>query len=220
MLYRQWKWGDWEAVPEGKLFQREWFTENTYSTINEDLTGAIRFLDLAATYEAHPEQAGGADWTVELLLLKGQSGRVYLEDVVRFRLNPDEAEEKIIQTCFEDHRRYSDIYRVRIEQEGGASAKYVINNFSKKLAGLDFDGSHIPRRSKLDRARAFVGFIKHGNFKIKEGAAWLTDFLNEIASFPTRGIRDDQVDSLSGGLNELLDFKPFLGIPVTARSRI
>ena len=33
ILYQQWKWGDWEAVPEGKIFKREWFTKNTYVDI-------------------------------------------------------------------------------------------------------------------------------------------------------------------------------------------
>jgi predicted phage terminase large subunit-like protein len=198
------KFGNWDATFGGELFQREWFTMNTYNVINEEIITVLRFWDLAATYEANPENIGGADWTASVLLLKGVSGRVYLEDVVRFRLNPDEAEEKIIEISMADAERYGQSkYCVRIEQEGGASAKYVINNFSKKLAGLNFDGSHIPRRSKLDRARAHVGFIKHGNFKIREGAAWLTDFLNEITVFPTRGVHDDQVDALTGGLNEL-----------------
>lgn len=202
----QLKFGDWDATPEGKLFQREWFIKNTYDVIDEEILVVMRFWDLAATYEENPSKIGGADWTVGVLLIKGVSGRVYLEDIVRFRLDPDEAEDMTLTTCLGDAEQYGrDVYKVRVEQEGGASAKYVINNFSKRLAGLDFDGSHIPRKSKLDRARSFVGFIKHGNFKVKEGSVWLNEFLNELASFPTRGIHDDQVDALSGGLNELLD---------------
>ena len=195
----QLKFGDWEAVPEGKLFQREWFTRNTYNGydgIGEKVLFVIRFWDLAATLEEDPNKQGGPDWTVGALLIKGVSERVYLEDITRFRLDPDEAEDKIIQTCLADAQQYGrNKYKVRIEQEGGASAKYVINNFSKKLAGLDFDGSNMLRKNKVDRARSFVGFIKHGNFKIKDGSVWLNEFLNEIASFPTKGIHDDQVDA-------------------------
>jgi phage terminase large subunit-like protein len=191
ILYRQWKWGDWEAVPEGKLFQRQWFTQNTYTNIEEDIVAVVRFWDLAATYEANPNNNSGGDWTVGTLLIKGRSGRVYLEDIVRFRLNPDEAEEIILKTTFNDSEEYGRVYKARVEQEGGASAKYVINNFSKKLAGINFDGSHIPRKSKTDRARAYVGFIKHDNFKTKENTLWLTEFLNEVSSFPTKGIHDN-----------------------------
>jgi predicted phage terminase large subunit-like protein len=213
ILYRQWKWGDWEAVPEGKIFKREWFTQNTYVDIDEEIVISIRFWDLAATHEEDPTKQGGADWTVGILLLKGISGRVYLEDIVRFRLDPDEAEEKILKTSHNDATRYGrNKYKIRIEQEGGASAKYVINNFSKKLAGQNFDGSHIPRKNKIDRAKAFVSFIKHGNLKIHENNKWIQEFLNEISSFPTKGIHDDQVDSLTGGLNELLDIKEPLNI--------
>jgi phage terminase large subunit-like protein len=179
----QLKFGDWDAVPEGKLFQREWFTRNTYTVVDEEVLVVMRFWDLAATYEEDLNKMGGADWTVGALLIKGVSGRVYLEDIVRFRLDPAEAEEYIVRTCREDVELFgSDKYNVRIEQEGGASAKYVINNFSRRLVGINFDGSHIPRRSKVDRARAFVGFVKHGNFKVKEGGGWLNKFLNEIAS--------------------------------------
>jgi predicted phage terminase large subunit-like protein len=204
----QLKHGDWDAVPEGKIFRREWITRNMYHNINEEIVSVMRFWDLAATHEEDLNKQNGADWTVGALLVKGESERVYLEEISRFRLDPGEAEDKIIQICMDDASWYGrDLYKVRVEQEGGASAKYVINNFSKKLAGLDFDGSYIPRKSKVDRARSFVGFIKHGNFKVKDNSVWFNVFVDEMASFPTRGVHDDQVDALTGGLNELLEVR-------------
>lgn len=178
-----------------------------YTNIDEGIGSVMRFWDLAATYEEDRNKQAGADWTVGVLLIKGVSGRVYLEDVVRFRLDPADAEDKIIETCMIDAERYNNNYKVRVEQEGGASAKYVITAFSKKLAGIDFDGSYIPRRNKVDRARGFVGFIKHGNFKAHANSAWFNDFVDELASFPTKGIHDDQGDALAGGLNELIDVR-------------
>ena len=204
----QLKMGDWDAVPEGKVFRREWFARNMYHSIDEDIVSVMRFWDLAATYEEDPNKSAGADWTVGALLIKGESERVYLEDIIRFRLDPGEAEDRIIQVCRDDASRYGrNNYKVRVEQEGGASAKYVITSFSKKLAGLDFDGSYIPRKSKVDRARSFVGFIKHGNFKVQDNTVWFNDFVDEMASFPTKGVHDDQVDALTGGLNELLEIR-------------
>ena len=202
------KFGNWDATFGGELFQREWFTQNTYNMINEKIVVVLRFWDLAATYEEDPNKVAGADWTVGALLVKGESGKVYLEDMNRFRLDPGEAEDRIIQVCRDDANRYArNNYKVRVEQEGGASAKYVITSFSKKLAGLDFDGSYIPRKSKVDRARSFVGFIKHGNFKVRDNTGWFNEFVDEMASFPTRGVHDDQVDALTGGLNELLEIR-------------
>lgn len=204
----QLKMGDWDAVPEGKVFRREWFIRNMYHNIDEEIVSVMRFWDLAATYEEDPHKVSGADWTVGALLVKGESGKVYLEDMNRFRLDPGEAEDRIIQVCRDDASRYSrNNYKVRVEQEGGASAKYVITSFSKKLAGLDFDGSYIPRKSKVDRARSFVGFIKHGNFKVRDNTGWFNEFVDEMASFPTKGVHDDQVDALTGGLNELLEIR-------------
>ncbi len=204
ILYRQWRYGDWEAIPEGKLYKREWFTKNTYEVITEKILAWIRFWDLAATAEEDPNKKGGPDWTVGMLLGLGVSGSVYLEDIVRFRYDPDKAEEEILRIAEEDAHKYGrDKLKIRIEQEGGASAKYVMNTFSKYLPGYDFEGHNVQRKSKVDRARSFVSFIKHGHLKVKEGAMWLITFINEVASFPTKGIHDDQVDTLSGGLNEL-----------------
>jgi len=204
ILYRQWKLGDWNAIPEGKLFKRKWFTNHLYEFINEKILQWVRFWDLAATKEEDDTKKGGADWTVGMLIGLGASGKAYLENIVRFRKDPDEAEEEILKTAKDDADKYGrNILKIRIEQEGGASAKYVMNTFSKYLPGYDFEGHNVQRKSKIDRARAFVSFIKSGHLKVKEGVTWLTTFLNEIAAFPTKGIHDDQVDTLSGGLNEL-----------------
>lgn len=208
ILYRQWKEGDWNAIPEGKLYKRKWFTGKNggrlYEFITEKIIQWIRFWDLAATEEANENKKGGPDWTVGMLLGLGESGKVYLEDIVRFRKDPDEAEEEILRTAEMDEAKYGrKNLKIRIEQEGGASAKYVMNTFAGKLPGFDFEGRPVQRKSKIDRARAFVSFIKHGHFKTKQGSTWITTFLNEIASFPTKGIHDDQVDTLSGGLHEL-----------------
>lgn len=206
VLWRQWKHGDWNAVPEGKLFKRKWFTKASrlYEVITEKILQWVRFWDLAATEEEDDTKQGGADWTVGMLLGLGESGKVYLEDIVRFRKDADEAEELILETARKDAEKYGRTnIKIRIEKEGGASANYVMNTFSKYLPGFDFEGHNVQRKSKLDRARAFVSFIKHGHLKIREGVSWITTFINEVASFPTKGIHDDQVDTLSGGLNEL-----------------
>ena len=204
ILYRQWKLGDWNAIPEGKLFKRKWFTDHLYEVITETIKTWVRFWDLAATEEEDDTKKGGADWTVGMLIGLGESGKAYLEDIVRFRKDPDAAEEEILRVAKEDADKYGrNILKIRIEQEGGASAKYVMNTFSKYLPGYDFEGHNVQRKSKIDRARAYVSFIKNGHLKVKEGSLWISVFLNEIAAFPTKGIHDDQVDTLSGGLNEL-----------------
>ena len=96
-LYRQWKHGDWKAIPEGKLFKRKWFTDNLYEFINERIIKWLRMWDLAATKEEDDTKKGGADWTVGMLIGLGESGKVYLKDIERFRKDADEAEEEILK---------------------------------------------------------------------------------------------------------------------------
>jgi predicted phage terminase large subunit-like protein len=200
ILYRQWKFGDWEAIPEGKLFKRKWFTERLYDLISERIIKWLRFWDLAATKEEDPNKKGGPDWAAGGLFALGESGKVYLHDMVRYREDEDFVWDEIVRIAQHVDGRH---VAVRIEQEGAASGKMVIGRFARDLPGFDVDGHTISRVAKLDRARAWVSFIKHGGFKILEGATWVTTFLNEITVFPTKGIHDDQVDVVSGGLQEL-----------------
>lgn len=199
ILGRQWKLGDWEAVPEGKIFKRKWF--QFYDDFDTKIVDAVRLWDLAATEEEDVNKKGGADWTAGCWLLKDSEGGGYLENMRRFRYAPDKAEKEIFDQIYEDATQYKT--KIRIELEGGASPKYLVNTWSKKLPGYDFDGWKVPRKDKLERARAMVSFIKNGHLKIREDPDWNDAFLAEITSFPTKGVHDDMVDALSGAFNVL-----------------
>ena len=203
ILYRQWRHGDWDAVPEGLMFKREWFTNNTYDRIQEKIVKRVRFWDMAATLEENPTKKGGADWTAGVLLLEGEKGKAYMEDLQMFRLDPDETEERILSQAGIDGRKVI----LRVEQEGGAQAKaYVHNTLARKLPGYDFEGRS-SRVSKIDRAKTMLSFIKTGNLKMKEDSSWNTQFLNLICSFPTKGVHDDPVDALSGAFMTLFNIE-------------
>lgn len=201
-LGRQWKYGDWEAVPPGIMFERKWFTDNTYDyTPDEKIVAAVFLWDLAATEEEDINKKGGGDWTAGCLLQKGELGTGYLDNMVRFRYAPNDAEPRIFKEMGEVYFDNPKT-KFRIEMEGGASPKYLINTWSKRLPGYDFDGWKVPRKDKLERARAMVSFIKHGHLKMR-AEDWNNDFLSEITSFPTKGVHDDMVDALSGAFNVL-----------------
>lgn len=194
ILGRQWKDGDWEATPEGKMFKRSWF-KRTYSTIPERVVKRVRLWDLAATDPEDPNNSNpDPDWTAGCLLLKGESGRVYLENMRHFQKAPDQSEMEIFDQANEDSR----IVTLRFELEGGASPLYLKDIWGRKLPGYDFDGWKVPRKDKIVRAQAMVSFIKNGNLWIKEDPDWNDEFLAEITSFPTKKVHDDQVDALSG----------------------
>jgi predicted phage terminase large subunit-like protein len=55
---------------------------------------------------------------------------------------------------------------------------------------------------KLSRAQAVTAIVEAGKVYLPEEAPWLTDYIDELASFPT-GLYDDAVDSTTQALNYL-----------------
>lgn len=58
-----------------------------------------------------------------------------------------------------------------------------------------------PDKDKIARAQSVTGLFQAGKVFFPEGAAWLPDLEDELVSFP--GLYDDQVDSVTQGLNYL-----------------
>lgn len=201
------KYGNWDAVPEGKLFKNAVLSRLIRTAAPERILEWVRYWDLAATSE---EEADDPDYTVGLLMGKGESNNAYIYDVKRVRWDVDDVEDLIIGTSQQDFRFYGPHYKIRVEQEGAASAKYVINDFRRKLAGFDFDGQPA-QKSKVDRAVPFAKYFNAGNIYLmdrsfhseNEGGAWIPDLISEYAAFPTKGVHDDQVDAGSGAFSTL-----------------
>jgi predicted phage terminase large subunit-like protein len=59
-----------------------------------------------------------------------------------------------------------------------------------------------PLSDKVARATAVTPLIESGRVYLPEAAPWLTDFMDEVSSFPAAP-HDDVVDALSQGLNYL-----------------
>ena len=57
----------------------------------------MRFWDLAATDPEDPTKSNDPDWTAGCLLLLGESGRAYLDDMRHFQEAPDTAEAEIFE---------------------------------------------------------------------------------------------------------------------------
>lgn len=190
--------GDWEVRPEGKLFQREWFEIVPQAPL---LVRKVRFWDLAATEPKHGEDA---DWTVGVLLGLTRDGVLYVLDVVRVQKSPLGVEEIVRQTALADGVGVP----VVMEQEPGATGKMSIDHYAREvLAGFEFHGAP-STGDKVVRARPVSSHAEKGLIKLVAGP-WVTDFLNELAAFPTAGVHDDQVDALSGAFARLTQPKPF-----------
>ena len=196
VLYAQWKLGDWNASNSGSMFKQDWF--KFYSFINERITHRVRAWDMASTDPVNPTGSNDPDYCVGSLLMKGESGRIYVDNQVRFRADPDEVEENIINIANQDGFEAPII----MEQEGGSQAKTYMSYLQRKLQGHIFHPLS-SRKDKIERAKPMVSAIKFGNMKFRDGEEWIYDMINEMCSFPTVGIHDDIVDSLSLGFNYL-----------------
>lgn len=178
--------GDWDVLEEGAMFQRYWFPAVEQGPNNPEQS--VRFWDMAATPDG--------DYTVGARMSM-KDNTYYVEDIVRGRWTPHQAEVTVQQTARSDGIGT----RIRMEQEPGASGVGQIEMYRRTvLPGFDFRGVRSVG-SKMDRARALSSMSEPGDVKLV-AARWNRDLLDELSVFP-HGAHDDQVDAVCGAFNEL-----------------
>lgn len=195
--------GDWWSTTLGTMFDRTSVVimDNDEVPIATSAARVVRFWDLAAT---EPSQSTpDPDWTVGTLMMFDQ-GVAYVLDVRKKRIKADKVEQFIAQTAYEDGVTIP----IRMEQEPGSSGKAIIDQFARYvLPGFDF-GAIRSTGDKITRARPFAAALANGNVRVVRGV-WLSDWLDELSSFPEAAPHDDQVDSATGAFNYLTG----LGLP-------
>ena len=195
--------GDWWSTTLGTLFERENIViiDNTEVPTVTSAARAVRFWDLAAT-EPHSGNMN-PDWTVGTLVLF-DAGVAYILDVKRARVKAEKVEQLVAQTAYEDGRGVA----IRMEQEPGSSGKALVDQYARYVVpGFDFGGIR-STGDKLTRARPFAAAVANGNIRVVRGT-WLSDWLDEMSSFPEACDHDDQVDSVVGAFTHLTG----LGLP-------
>jgi len=204
ILYHQLRHGDWDIVVQGTVFKRDWFNDKILECLPsmlDEATGLqveipltrLRFWDMAAT---KAKSGHDPDWTVGLKMGEYE-GNYYVLDVVRVQEDPAEVDQTLRETTIKDGRDCI----FRMEQEPGASGKIAIDHYSRgAFQGYDFFG--VPSTGdKATRARPVASACRRGNVYLINGP-WVTQFLNELASFPG-GVHDDDVDGLSGSFTAI-----------------
>lgn len=202
--------GDWWSTTLGTMFNRTDFVIIDSHEVPQVTSSAraVRFWDLAAT-EPHAGNTN-PDWTVGTLMLFDQ-GIAYVLDVKRIRAKGDKVEQLVAQTAKEDGLTVS----IRMEQEPGSSGKSLVDQYARYVVpGYDLIGIRASG-DKETRARPFAAAVANGNVRLVRGS-WLTDWLDEFASFPEACDHDDQVDSAVGAFSYLAG----LGLPQRKRASI
>ena len=179
--------GDWDVLPEGGLFKRDWFSIVEASAVPNEIRW-VRYWDMAAT---EAKDGSDPDWTAGALVGLSQ-GVWYIRDIQRFRATPEGNERRVLQTAMSDGQRVE----IRMEQEGGASGKSIIAYYARRvLEGFRFSGAP-PSGSKVERAAPLASAAEAGNVRLVEGS-WIHEFIDEAAAFPLSA-HDDQIDACSG----------------------
>jgi predicted phage terminase large subunit-like protein len=181
--------GDWEMLPEGGMFKREWFDGNILDSDSLLIKLRwIRFWDRAATV---PREGTDPDWTVGALVAM-QKGIWYVKDIQRFRESPEGNERRIRAVSDAD----GSFVHVYMEQEPGSAGVDVISHYARNIMhGRTFRGSR-PTGNKSERAAPVASAAEQGNLKLVEGL-WINAFIDEATSFPM-GPHLDQIDAVSG----------------------
>ena len=184
--------GDWDVLPEGRMFRRDWFEIVDAAPA---IGPTVRFWDMAATEE---KPGTDPDWTAGVKMRRSPEGVFYVLDVRRLRGTPKTTEQAVKQTAEEDGRGVA----VWMEEEGGSSGKTVTDHYTRRvLPGWNYRGIR-STGPKTERAGPLSSQAEAGNVKLVRGS-WNTDFLDEISPFPSPGVHDDQVDAASGALSKL-----------------
>ena len=176
--------GDWDVRPEGNMFKRAWFdVAQPPATFKR----VVRAWDFAATEAG---QGTDPDWTVGVKEGLAYDGTIWILDLQRTRSTPQAVESLVKQTAAIDGKGVS----IRLEQEPGSAGKAMVSHYQNNvLNGYDCRG--IPATGdKVTRANPFSAACEQRRVKIKAGAAWIPEFLDELCAFPEVG-HDDQVDA-------------------------
>lgn len=202
--------GDWWATTLGSMFDRTSFVVVDQHEIPmvSSAARAVRFWDLAATEVSSSNS--DPDWTVGTLMLLDK-GISYILDIKRIRAKGEKVEQLVQQTAIEDGSSVS----VRMEQEPGSSGKALVDQYARYVVpGYDFMGIR-STGDKQTRARPFAAAAANGNVRVLRGP-WLTEWLDEMSTFPEAASHDDQVDSATGAFG----FLTGLGLPQRKRASI
>lgn len=190
--------GDWDILPEGRKFKREWFPFIERAEIMPG-TNFVRFWDMAAT---EPKPGKDPDWAAGAKVGVMPDGRYVIADIRRTRAAPGTVEQMVFQTAQEDGLPVD----VWMEQEPGSSGVTVIDHYLRRvLRGFTFRGQKSTGPKEV-RANPVSAQAEGGNVLIVRdggGRSWNTEFLDEICAFPSEGVHDDQVDAVSGAVSVL-----------------
>jgi predicted phage terminase large subunit-like protein len=167
-----------------------------FKVLKSDLVRKIQYCDTAATEETRSDFFAQATW-----------GLLSTGDVLWLDLHHDKYEVPkqpgVLKAQFLKH--WPEVVRLEAKAAGLALFQTLV-----KTSGLPVLPDK-PDRSKLARAASASVYYQQHRVYHPIGAHWLPTAEDELLGFPDEAPHDDIVDTVSGGLNELM-----LGTPAAA----
>jgi predicted phage terminase large subunit-like protein len=176
----------------GAIFQRAWWRFYTAASLPPKFEQIILSLDTAFKTNS------SSDYSVALVLGVGDTG-YYVLDVWR-----DRAEFPRLKAIVNEMAAKWRPDRLLIED--AASGQSLIQEL-RQLSRLPVMPIKVGS-DKVSRAHAVTPMIESGRVYLPEAAPWLSDFIDELSSFPAAA-HDDQVDALSQVLNYVRESADF-----------
>jgi predicted phage terminase large subunit-like protein len=181
------------SVAQGTIFKREWFQH--YQQRPEQVTRIIQSWDTAF------KTGATNDYSVCATFGEASNG-FYLLSLYRSKCEFPELKRQVGQQA--DAWRPSEIL-VEDKASGQSLIQELKTATSYPVIAVKAD------RDKETRASSVTGYFEAGRVLFPEGASWLSDLEDELASFPG-GLHDDQVDAISQALNRMRDSGGFFGV--------
>lgn len=197
---------------EGGMFKKEWFTRRVRAAPFN--SRRIRYWDRASSVDTSACATAG-------VLMSYDGERIYVEDVVYGRWEPDERNAIMLATAQRDRTRYGKYEPVIcVEAEGGSAGRDAWLGIVRSLMGFPVKEDQV-RGSKDVRAEPWATQLSAGNVHIvdngeSEGlgrSGWdINEYVEEHLHFrPTPGGKlgraKDRVDASSGAFNRLVGLK-------------
>lgn len=184
--------GNWKVrASAGIMFKKSWF--EIVDAVPK-IIARVRYWDRAATEKI---EGNNPDWTAGLCMSVAENRQYYIEDMARDRCNPLGVERLVKNTASADGQNTE----IAIEQDPGQAGKAEAASYVRLLAGYNVRVYPV-NKDKVTRAKPMSAQAEAGNIKVLRGP-WNKAFFDEYEAFPTKGVKDDQVDAGSGAFGVL-----------------
>ncbi len=182
---------------EGSMFKRQWFDIVPYAP--EGLRW-VRYWDLAASTKTT------ADYTASAEVALSTEGDLFIRNMVRGRWEWPDAKKVMVQTMLAGNGTQHGI-------EEAMHGLAAVQEFQRdpSLSRVVLRGIKVDK-DKISRALPWAARAEARKVKIVQGT-WVASFMDEICSFP-QGTHDDQVDTISGGVQMIATRTEFRQTPL------